>query len=139
MRKSALIFTIILAATQAASGGSLASHSISLASRVTRPSQSFPAQTFSAVPINDEFEGKFKVGTTTCTVKPIKMAFEVKWAKGKGTLVFFFKEELPDGKVIYVSEDKPDGVDQFIFDNNRHRSGTFRRADGKEFSVSKLS
>lgn len=33
--------------------------------------------------IRREFEGTSQVGGTTCTVEPIKMAFEVLWAKGK--------------------------------------------------------
>ena len=82
-----------------------------------------------------EFEGRYKVGPTTCTVKPIRMAFEVRWAKGKGVMRFFFDRMTPEGKAIFVSEDVGKGTDKFIFDDNRYNSGTFLRADGRMFTV----
>jgi hypothetical protein len=85
-----------------------------------------------------EFEGRYKVGNTTCTVVPIKMAFEVKWIKGRGVMNFFFDKTTPDGKSIFVSEDFGKGRDKFIFDNNFYNSGIFIRADGKVFKVVKL-
>ena len=84
------------------------------------------------------FEGRYKVGVTTCRVKPIKMAFEVKWARGKSAMIFFFDKETPQGQFIYASEDKGAGRDHFIFDNNRYETGKFIRADGKEFPVKKI-
>jgi hypothetical protein len=76
-----------------------------------------------------EFEGKYVVGDTTCTVKPVKMAFEVRWAKGSGTEMFFYKE----GNTF---ESTADGrVNQFVFDSVRYDSGTFYRADGKTFAI----
>ena len=85
-----------------------------------------------------EFEGRYKVGNTTCTVVPIKMAFEVKWIKGRGVMNFFFDKTTPDGKSIFVSEDFGKGRDKFIFDNNLYNSGIFIRADGKVFKVERL-
>lgn len=85
-----------------------------------------------------EFEGRYKVGNTTCTVAPIKMAFEVKWLKGKGVMHFFFAETTPDGKPIFISEDFGKGRDKFIFDDNRYNVGRFVRADGKVFVVERL-
>jgi len=86
----------------------------------------------------NEFEGKYQVGNTTCTVKPIKMAFEVRWAKGKGFMVFFFDRETEDGKYIFVSDEKGDGRDRFEFDNKQFASGKFVRSDGKVFLVRKI-
>lgn len=87
------------------------------------------------------FEGTYQVGDTTCTVKPIKMAFAVKWAKGTGTEIFFYDNtasEQSGGKKIFGTEDKGKGKDQFIFDNDRYQSGKFIRADGKEIKVRKI-
>jgi len=85
-----------------------------------------------------EFEGRYKVGNTTCTVVPIKMAFEVKWIKGRGVMNFFFDKTTPDGKSIFVSDDFGKSRDKFIFDNNLYNSGIFIRADGKVFAVERL-
>jgi hypothetical protein len=82
-----------------------------------------------------EFEGRYMVGTTTCTVKPVRMAFEVRWAEGKGVMHFFFDRVTPEGKPIFVSEDTGKGKDKFIFDDSRYNSGTFLRADGRMFVV----
>jgi hypothetical protein len=86
----------------------------------------------------NEFEGKYQVGSTTCTVKPIKLAFEVRWAKGKGAMVFFFDRETVEGKYVYVSQEKTSGKDRFEFDNERLVSGKFIRSDGKMFLVRKI-
>ena len=85
-----------------------------------------------------EFEGKYQVGSTTCTVKPIKMAFEVQWTKGKGAMVFFFDRKTAEGRYVYISEEKAAGKDRFEFDNERLVSGKFIRSDGKVFSVRKI-
>jgi hypothetical protein len=82
-----------------------------------------------------EFEGRYKVGNTTCTVMPIKMAFEIRWKKGRGVMYFFFDKTTPDGKFIFVSEDFGKGRDKFIFSDKFYNSGIFIRADGKVFVV----
>lgn len=84
------------------------------------------------------FSGTYKVGDTTCTVKPIKMAFEVKWAKGTGTMIFVFDGDAEAGNYTYSSEDGGKGKDTFIFDDDTFTTGKFIRADGNEFSVSKV-
>ncbi len=80
-----------------------------------------------------EFEGKFQVGDTTCRVKPVKMAFEVRWAKGSGVEVFFFKSG-------YTFESEPDKGEpnRFEFDDESYNTGIFYRGDGKEFPVKRL-
>ncbi len=77
-----------------------------------------------------EFEGKFQVGDTTCTVKPVKMAFEVRWAKGSGVEMFFFKS----GDTFESSPDNGE-PNRFEFDDDNYNTGVFYRADGKEFPV----
>jgi hypothetical protein len=80
------------------------------------------------------FEGTYKVGDTTCTVKPVKMAYEIKWAKGSGTMIFF----ADTGANSFVSEDTSKGADRFVFDDASLTTGKFIRADGKEMPVSKV-
>ncbi|QQS34418.1 MAG: DUF3828 domain-containing protein [Acidobacteriota bacterium] len=80
-----------------------------------------------------EFEGKYRVGETTCTVSPDRMAFQVKWAKGSGSEYFFYK----DANTFESEPDKSGGRNEFRFDDENYNSGTFVRADGKVFSVSR--
>lgn len=80
-----------------------------------------------------EFEGQYRVGDTTCTVRPDRMAFEVKWAKGSGSEYFFYK----DARIFESEEDKSGGRNEFRFDDDNYNTGTFVRADGKTFSVSR--
>jgi hypothetical protein len=78
-----------------------------------------------------EFEGTYQVGETTCTVKPVKMAFEVRWAKGSGVEMFHFDE----GNTFESDTDTTAGRSKFIFDDENYNAGTFKRADGKVFTV----
>ena len=115
-------------------GGFPEGHAVILLPAVT----SNPLQAAETATVLSEFEGSYKVGNTTCTVKPIKMAFEVRWAKGKGVRRFFFDSTTPDGKAVFVSEDSGQGTDKFVFDDNRYNSGKFFRADGKIFAVDRV-
>ena len=36
-----------------------------------------------------EFEGRYLVGNTTCTITPVRMAFELRWARGKAIALFY--------------------------------------------------
>lgn len=81
----------------------------------------------------DAFEGKYKVGDTTCSVRPSKMAFEVRWAKGSGIENFFYK----DG-TTYESQNEDGSSNQFIFDDDTFGTGTFVRDDGKSYPVKKI-
>ncbi|MEO7673411.1 MAG: DUF3828 domain-containing protein [Pyrinomonadaceae bacterium] len=82
-----------------------------------------------------EFEGKYQVGETTCTVKPVKMAFEIRWVRGTGTEMFFYK----DANVFESEEDKSGGRNEFRFDDENYNSGTFVRADGNTFPVKRMN
>lgn len=79
------------------------------------------------------FEGRFQVGDTTCTVKPVKMAFEVRWVKGKGAEMFFSKDGM-----TFESSPESGGANRFEFDDEAFTTGTFERADGKSFPVTRL-
>lgn len=81
-----------------------------------------------------EFEGKFRVGDTTCTVKPVKMAFEVRWAKGSGVEVFF-----AEGDNTFASTPDKGQPNRFVFDDENYNTGTFYRADGKIFPVKRAN
>jgi len=83
--------------------------------------------------VTGEFEGAYRVGDTTCTVRPDRQAFEVRWAKGKGSEYFFYK----DANVFESEEDKSGGRNEFRFDDENYNSGTFYRADAKTFPVSR--
>ncbi len=83
--------------------------------------------------VTGEFEGTYRVGETTCTVRPDRMAFEVRWAKGKGSEYFFYK----DANIFESEENKSGGRNEFRFDDENYNSGTFYRADGKTFPVSR--
>ncbi|MEJ7848798.1 MAG: DUF3828 domain-containing protein [Pyrinomonadaceae bacterium] len=81
-----------------------------------------------------EFQGRYRVGNTSCTVKPVKMAFEIKWAKGTGAEMFFFKEGN-----IFESEESDGKTNRFVFDDVTYTSGTFYRGDGKTFPVTRAN
>jgi hypothetical protein len=85
-----------------------------------------------------EFEGRYRVGGATCTVKPIKMAFELRWTKGKGAMRFFFDGVSAEGNPRFVSKDRGRGQDRFEFDDGNYNSGRFIRADGKVLTVQRL-
>ncbi len=86
---------------------------------------------------SDEFEGKYQIGDTFCTVKPIKMAFEIKWEKGTGTEIFFSEGEAND-KFIFASEPKTGKANVFSFNDENYNTGIFYRADGKEFPIKRV-
>ena len=90
----------------------------------------YPAKPATSSPPVGEFDGKFQVGDTTCTVKPVKMAFEIRWAKGSGVEMFFSK----DGYTFESSPDKGE-PNRFEFDDENYNTGIFYRSDGKTFPV----
>jgi hypothetical protein len=81
-----------------------------------------------------EFEGTYRVGDTTCTVKPVRQAFEIRWSKGKGAEYYFFK----DANTFESEENKSGGRNEFRFDDENYNAGTFYRADGQTFLVSRV-
>lgn len=89
--------------------------------------------TYSEITSNGEFEGKYQVGETTCTVKPVKMAFDVRWAKGSGVETFVFTDNNS-----FESAPGQSGSNKFVFDDDNYNTGTFYRADGKEFPIKRV-
>ncbi len=83
--------------------------------------------------LNGEFEGKYQIGETTCTVTPVKMAFEVRWAKGSGVEVFF-----AEGDNTFTSNPAKGGPNNFVFDDENYNTGQFLRGDGKTFAVKRI-
>lgn len=86
---------------------------------------------------NGNFEGTYQVGNTTCVVKPVKMAYEVRWAKGTGAEMFFSEGRAND-KIIFASQPKTGKANAFSFDDESFRTGIFYRADGKELPIKKI-
>jgi hypothetical protein len=78
------------------------------------------------------FEGKYSVGSTSCIVKPVKMAFEVRCSERKSATMFFNEGDASSAKPAFSTEDKKE---RFVFDNDRFDSGIYTGADGKELPV----
>ena len=91
----------------------------------------YPAGAAKVTPADGTFDGRYQVGETTCTVEPVKMSYEVRWAKGKGAENFFYKNET-------TFESATDGGNQFVFDDGNYNTGTFYRSDGKTFAIKRL-
>jgi len=79
-----------------------------------------------------EFEGRYRVGDTTCTVEFKNKGYAVKWAKGSGVEYFSFMEGTTFASSTVESE-----ANKFVFDDENYNTGTFFRADGKTFAVSR--
>jgi hypothetical protein len=83
------------------------------------------------------FEGKYQVGNSFCIVKPIKMAFEVKWPARKDSAIFFYEEETPKGEVIFAESEVSAGNARFIFSDNKLDKGFYIGRDRKKIKVSR--
>jgi hypothetical protein len=83
------------------------------------------------------FGGEYRVGPATCTIKPVKMAFEARWKNGKGAEMYFFKG-TEDGKSVFETESDKTGKSNKFVMNDGYSSGTFYRSDGKEFEVGRV-
>ena len=130
---------ILAAALTVGCGAATAKDSTAaIAPHAARVKSEAPARATEAAEPTGEFEGRYRVGGTTCTVKPIKMAFELRWAKGKGAMRFFSDGVSAEGKPRFVSEDHGKGQDRFEFDDGNYNSGRFIRADGKVLTVQRL-
>jgi hypothetical protein len=84
------------------------------------------------------FEGTYQVGDAICTVKPVKMAFEVKWAKGAGVEMFFSEGEANDKFIFASRPTNGEKSNAFSFDDENYKTGTFYRSDGKEMPIKKI-
>ena len=89
-----------------------------------------------------EFEGRYEVGNTYCTVSPGRMVFNVRWAEDEHSVRFFYFTPTANEKVgFFASEGADKGTDmntgkgggKFVFDDERYDSGQFFEAgkDGK--------
>jgi hypothetical protein len=69
---------------------------------------------------------------------PVKMAFEIRWAKGSG-VEMFFAEGRADDKYIFASRPPSGKANSFAFDDENYTTGTFYRGvDGKELPVKRI-
>lgn len=85
-----------------------------------------------------KFEGTYRVGETSCTVKPVQIGFEVRWAKGSGSEIFVLEGRDAKG-YNFVAETKDGKHNVFTFTDENYNTGTFTRADGKKFAVSRAN
>lgn len=53
---------------------------------------------------DSDFEGIYRVGTTTCTISPSKMSYELKWEKGSEPIHFFYKSDGGNGEKILMEK-----------------------------------
>ncbi len=86
-----------------------------------------------------DVEGRYSVGKTSCTIEwdTRDKTYKVYWTEGIGYTTLFFKEELPNGNMVY-DEYESDGTTYagtFTFKNDSYRKGEYERKDGKKFSV----
>ena len=65
------------------------------------------------------------------------MAFEIKWAKGTGAEMFFAEGRAND-RYIFVTRPAKGKANSFAFDDENYNTGTFYRADGKEFAIRRV-
>ena len=84
---------------------------------------------------DDFFQGTYRVGATTAQVKPIKMAFEVKWANRRAPQIFFYDSN--SSQTVYISEGaRPE---RWVFVDESLTAGYFQGADGKKLDVRRVS
>lgn len=83
-------------------------------------------------PASGHFEGKYKVGDATCTVKPVKMSFEVT-CDGKGVETFAPKEGN-----TFESPPKKGVPGRFAFTNDKYDSGMYYGPDGEISPVKRI-
>jgi hypothetical protein len=87
----------------------------------------------------DAVEGSYTVGKTGCTIEwdSYNKSFQVYWDGGTGYTILFYIKDAPNGNVIYDEYEK-DGTTYtgtFTFKSDSYKTGTYSRADGKEFSI----
>jgi hypothetical protein len=80
-----------------------------------------------------DFQGKFIVGETSCTVEYKNKGYAVKWAKGRGDEYF----SLMAG-TTFASSTVESEANKFVFDDDNYDTGTFYRTDGKTFPVRRV-
>jgi hypothetical protein len=87
-----------------------------------------------------DFEGTYLVGTTSCTVKPVQMAFEATWKGSKEPRYFFYDaERSTGGQVVFVTDPDTDKLPavSFIFSTPALDTGIFVAADGAKLKVAR--
>ncbi len=86
-------------------------------------------------------EGDYRVGKTSCTIQwdNVDQVYKVYWKEGIGYTVLQYKEELPNGNIVY-DEYQSNGrsyTGTFTFKNYKYLKGEYERVDGKKFKVNK--
>ena len=86
-------------------------------------------------------EGSYSVGKTSCTIEwdNSDKAYKVYWNEGIGYTLLFYKEELPNGNIVYEEYESSGNTytGKFTFKDYRYFKGEYERSDGKTFTVRK--
>jgi len=89
-----------------------------------------------------DLEGGYSVGKTSCTIEwsTDDRVFKVYWKNGIGNTLLYFKEELPNGNLVYEEYESNTSAyaGKFTF-NSKYTKGEYERADYTVFKVKRKS
>lgn len=85
--------------------------------------------------VREGFEGRYQIGSSRCTVRPVRMAFELR-CPGRPLRHFFFAEREP-GRTTYRSG--AGSGERFEFSEERRGTGRFVRTDGTVLAVRRIA
>lgn len=90
-----------------------------------------------------EIEGTYSVGKTSCTIEwsTDDRVFKVYWKNGIGYTLLYFKEELPNGNLVYEEYESGGSnyTGKFTFKDSKYEKGEYERADSEVFKVKRKS
>lgn len=88
-----------------------------------------------------DVEGRYTVGKTSCTIEwdNYDKAYKVYWSEGIGYTLLFYKDELPNGNIVYEEYESSGNTytGKFTFKDYRYQRGEYERSDGKVFTIRK--
>jgi hypothetical protein len=91
--------------------------------------------------LDNNVEGSYSVGKTSCTIEwdNSDRAYKVYWNEGIGYTLLFYKEDLPNGNIVYEEYESSGNTytGKFTFKDYRYSRGEYERSDGKVFNVKK--
>jgi hypothetical protein len=87
----------------------------------------------------NDIQGKYSVGKTSCTIEwdSGERAYKVYWKEGIGYTLLFYDDVLPNGNIVY-KEYESDGntyTGKFTFKDISYRRGEYERSDGTTLTV----
>ena len=88
--------------------------------------------------VSMELDGAYQVGRAQASVRPVRMAYELRWKRGRGAMTFFLEGRARDSLDVFAAEVSPGKSDRFYFKAGDYRVGLFVRADGVCMPVLKV-